>query len=135
MEELTFDALPANIPVAIDFVNDELKQRGCSISVLSQIDMAIDEVLSNIAFYAYYPETGPVTVLVDFEEDPNAVIITFLDNGRPFNPLEQKDPDVSLPARKRKAGGLGIFVVKKTMDSVEYKYQNRKNTLRIRKEL
>ena len=135
MKELTLEAVAENIPAVTDFVNTELETLGCSFAVQAQIDIAIDELFGNIAIYAYKPGTGPATVQVEIEDDPVSVIITFLDNGKAFNPLEREDPDITLPARKRKPGGLGIFMVRKTMDNVDYEYREGKNILRIRKKI
>ena len=135
MREMTVPAKAESIPVVTDFVNAELEILGCSRRIRTSIDVAIDELLANIAHYAYHPDTGPATVRVEVEEEPLAVIITFLDKGRPFNPLEAKEPDVTLPARKRRIGGLGIFMVRKTMDDIAYEYRDGKNILRIRKNL
>ena len=135
MKELTLEAVAENIPAVTDFVNTELETLGCSFAVQAQIDIAIDELFGNIANYAYKPGTGPATVQVEIEDDPVSVIITFLDNGKAFNPLEREDPDITLPARKRKPGGLGIFMVRKTMDNIDYEYREGKNILRIRKKI
>ena len=66
-------------------------------------------------------------------DDPLAVIITFIDRGKPFNPLEQAEPDIHMSAKQRRIGGLGIFLVKKTMDMLDYKYKDGKNILTIKK--
>ena len=100
-----------------------------------QSNIAIDELYSNIAAYAYNEESGEVTVVIEDESSPRAVNISFRDKGRPFNPLERKDPDVTLSARERKIGGLGIFMVKKSMDDVRYEYGDGENILTIRKTL
>jgi len=101
----------------------------------AQIDIAIDELFGNIAQYAYNPETGPATVRVEVQEDPMAVIITFIDHGVPYDPLKNEDPDITLSAEERKIGGLGIFMVKKTMDEISYQYKNGQNILTIKKKL
>jgi anti-sigma regulatory factor (Ser/Thr protein kinase) len=100
-----------------------------------QIDLAIEELFGNIAHYAYHPEVGAATVRVEVAEDSMAVMITFIDEGIPYNPLTQADPDVTLPAQARKIGGLGIYLVKKSMDGIAYEYKNGKNILQIRKQL
>ena len=100
-----------------------------------QINVAIDELFSNIAQYAYNPKTGPATVRVEVEEDPLAVLITFIDNGKPYDPLSTAEPDVTLATEDRKEGGLGIFLVRKTMDDVSYEYKDGQNILRIRKNM
>ncbi len=99
----------------------------------TQIDIAVEELFVNIAHYAYNPETGPATVRVEVEKEPPAVTITFIDNGVPYDPLAREDPDITLSAEERQIGGLGIFMVKKSMDNIEYEYKNGQNILRIRK--
>ena len=87
------------------------------------MDVAIDEIFSNIAHYAYTPETGPATVRVEVEENPLSVVITFMDHGIPYDPLAEERPDTTkLSASERPIGGLGLFIVKKTMDDVSYGY-------------
>ena len=113
----------------------ELESLDCPMKMLMQINIAIDELFGNIAQYAYSPETGPATVRVEVEEAPLSVIITFIDNGRPYDPLSGEDPDVSLPVEERDIGGLGVFLVKKTMDDISYEYRNGQNILRIRKNM
>ena len=135
MRELTLEATIDNIPAVTDFVDRELEALGCPMKAQMQIDVAIDELFGNIAYYAYDPETGPATVRVEVAKDPLAVIITFIDRGRPFDPLSGKDPDVTLPIEDRKVGGLGVFLVKKTMDDVNYEYKDGQNILRIRKNM
>ena len=131
--ELTIEATLENIEKVTEFVNSELEKIDCSMKAQMQIDIAIDELFSNIARYAYNPETGPATVRVEVEDDPQAVVITFIDNGIPYDPLAKEDPDVSLGAEDRPIGGLGIFMVKQTMDSVTYEYKNGQNILHIKK--
>ena len=135
MKELTIEAAVENIEVVTDFVSAELEQMDCPRKAQTQIAIAIDELFGNIAKYAYSPEVGRATVRIDFEENPLAVILTFIDNGKPFNPLEHADPDTHIAAQDRPQGGLGIFLVKKTMDMVEYEYQNGQNILRLKKNL
>ena len=132
MKELTMAAERACIPRIIDFVNGELERLGCPEKTMAQIDIAIDEIFSNIANYGYDAKPGTVTVAMEPGEG-RRVSITFMDDGRPFNPLERTDPDVTLPALKRKIGGLGIYMVKKSMDDVRYEYRDGKNVLTIRK--
>ena len=133
VKELTIEAAIENIEKVTDFINTELEALGCSFKAEMQIDVAIDELFGNIARYAYNPETGKATVKLEVEENPLSVIITFIDNGRPFNPLEKSDPDITLSAEEREIGGLGIFLVKKTMDLIEYDYRDGQNILKIKK--
>lgn len=135
MKELTIEAAVENIEVVTDFITAELEKLGCPMKAQTQISIAIDELFGNIANYAYSPDVGKATVRFEVEEEPLAVIITFIDNGKPFNPLEQKEPDTTLSAQERKVGGLGIFLVKKTMNLVEYEYKNGQNVLKIKKNI
>ncbi|MCR5137350.1 MAG: ATP-binding protein [Oscillospiraceae bacterium] len=135
MKKLTMKAERESIPAVIDFVNRELDELGCPEKTKTQIDIAIDELYGNIASYAYGEENGEVTVAVDHDSAAGAVSISFQDEGKPFNPLESGEPDVTLSARERKVGGLGIFLVRKSMDDVRYEYRDGKNILTIRKTL
>lgn len=133
MNEITLEAIVENIERVTDFVNEQLESYGCPARAQMQIDIAIDELFGNIAHYAYRPDVGPVTVRVEVKEEPLAVVVTFIDNGVPFDPLDKKDPDILQPAHEREVGGLGIFLVKKSMDDITYEYKNGQNILRIRK--
>ena len=135
MKDLTLDAVIENIDPVTDFVNDELEKLGCPPKARIQIDVAIDELFGNIARYAYSGPGGKATVRFDYDPETCAVTISFIDSGEPFDPLSRDDPDVTLSIDQRRIGGLGIFVVKKSMDSVEYEYTGGCNVLRIRKVL
>ena len=135
MKELTVDAVLDSIPVITEFVDAQLEQYGCPMKAQMQIDIAIDELFSNIVHYAYHPEVGPATVRVEVAEDPLSVIITFIDQGVPYDPLSREDPDVTLSAEERDIGGLGIYIVKKNMNEITYEYKDGRNILKIRKEL
>ena len=89
----------------------------------------------NILGVKYAPHTGDATVRVESSNDPIAVIITYIDNGVPYNPLEKEDPDTSLSAEEREIGGLGIYMVKKSMDDITYEYKDGQNILAIKKNL
>jgi len=133
--ELTVDAAVENIPALTEFVEAELDAVDCPMKAKMQLTMAIDEIAANIAQYAYAPGTGPVTLRFAFEEETRTVTLTFLDKGMPYDPLKKEDPDVSLSAEDRPIGGLGIYLVKKTMDSVAYEYKFGQNVLTIEKKL
>lgn len=133
MKEITLDATVDNIEKVTEFVNEQLEECGCPMKIQMQIDIAIDELFGNIAHYAYHPEVGPATVRVEVLKEQPAVVITFLDNGVPYDPLKKEDPDVTLSAQERTAGGLGIFLVKKSMDDILYEYKDGQNILKIRK--
>lgn len=135
MKELTAAATVENIDAVTAFVNEQLEALECPVKAMMQIDIAIDELFGNIAHYAYHPETGSATVRVEVAEEPLAVIITFIDNGIPYDPLAAEDPDTTLSAEERGVGGLGVYMVKKSMDEITYEYKNGQNILKIKKNL
>ena len=135
MKELNIAATVENIETVTDFVNEQLEALDCPMKAQMQIDIAIDELFGNIAHYAYNPEIGKATVRVEVIEDPLAVTITFIDNGVPYDPLAKADPDTTLSAEEREIGGLGIYMVKKSMDDITYEYKDGQNILAIKKNL
>lgn len=134
MKELTIQATIENIETVTEFVNGQLEALDCPMKAQVQIDIAIDELFSNIAHYAYNPEIGTATVRVEVMEDPLAVKLTFIDNGIPYDPLAKADPDTTLSAEEREIGGLGIYMVKKSMDEISYEYKDGQNILSIKKQ-
>lgn len=134
MKELTVEAKTENIAVVTEFVESQLMALDCSMKSFMQIMVAIDELFGNIVHYAYQPGTGDATVRIDVDESRTAVI-TFIDEGKPYNPLEAEEPDITLSAEDRKVGGLGIYLVKKTMDDMCYEYRDGKNVLQIKKKI
>lgn len=134
-EEITVTAEIPNVEPVTEFVDAILERVECPMKSVMQINIAIDELFSNIAKYAYGEEKGEATVRVSVLTNPARVSISFIDSGTPYNPLENDDPDVTLSAEQREIGGLGLYVVKKSMDKVYYKYENGKNVLTIEKNL
>ena len=132
--EMTVEATVENIPVVTAFVDGKLEALDCPAKAKTQIDVAIDELFGNIARYAYDP-SGPVTVRVETDGEPKAVRVTFIDRGKPYDPLAKPDPDVTLPAEERPIGGLGVYMVKKSMDDVRYEYRDGQNILTVEKRL
>ena len=135
MKELTLAATVENIETVTEFVNAQLELMDCPIKAQMQIDIAIDELFGNIAHYAYNTEGGSATVRVEVSEAPLAVIITFIDNGVPYDPLGKDDPDITLSAEEREIGGLGIYMVKQSMDEITYEYKDGQNILKIKKNI
>lgn len=131
--EITLEAVIPNVRVVTAWIDERLEQLGCPLKSQMQIDVAVDELFSNIARYAY--PGAPGTAAVRFSCEDRLVSITFLDHGIPFNPLKRPDPDISLPAEEREQGGLGIFLVRKTMDDLEYRFESGMNILTIRKRI
>lgn len=133
MSEVTLEAAEENLDEVLRFVEDALEDTGCSLEDQRQIAIAVEEVFINIVSYAYKPGRGDTTLRLDVSQDPAEVTITFIDHGVPFDPLAKEDPDIDLPAKQRKVGGLGIFVVKNLMDDVFYEYRNGQNILTMKK--
>ncbi len=135
MKELTLIADIQNIERVTAFVDEQLEPYDFPPKAAAQLHIAIDELFGNIAYYAYAPGKGNATVRVEVAEAPLAVVMTFIDCGVPYDPLEKPDPDVSLSAEERPLGGLGIFMVKNSMDEFSYEYKNGYNCVRIKKYL
>ena len=135
MKEMKIKALLDNIPAVTAFIDAELEALDCPLKAQTQIDVAIDELFSNIARYAYTIEDGDAEVRYAFDQPTRTASITFIDRGVPFDPLAKEDPDVTLTAEERGIGGLGIYLVKKTMDRVEYRREEGCNILTIEKRI
>ena len=135
MKEITLEARQENVRALTEMVDAELEQLDCPMKAQMQIDVAVEELFVNIAHYAYEPETGSATIRVETQRDPDRVTITFLDRGVPYDPLSRPDPDVTLPAEERQIGGLGVYMVKKSMDDIKYEYRDGQNVLTIVKTL
>ena len=132
-QEFHVDAVIENIGKVTEFVDSQLEAYDCPVKAQMQIDIAIDELFGNIAHYAYNPDVGPATVRVEVVDTPLSVVVSFIDKGVPYDPLAKADPDVNLSLEEREAGGLGIFMVKKTMDEISYEYRDGQNILKIKK--
>ena len=135
MKELKVKADRKNLLRVQTFIDGQLESAGCSMATQIAIDVAVEELFVNIASYAYDGKTGTVTVRVTLHDKPLAAEITFIDSGKPYDPLAKPDPDVTLSAKDRQKGGLGIFMVKNTMDDMKYEYKDGKNVLTLIKNL
>lgn len=129
MMELTLQAKLENLDQVIDFVEEHLLENGCPMKTLAQLQIAVEEIYVNIANYAYQSSEGTATIQITVNKEPIQAIITFMDNGLPFNPLLMEAPDTTLSAENRPEGGLGIFMVKNIMDEIKYMYEGEKNIL------
>lgn len=141
MDELWVEAKVENLDAVLDFVSGHLEAAECPVKVKNQIAIAAEEIFVNIACYAYPPETaadsaepsretGGAMVRIAIADE---VVLAFEDKGKAYNPLERDDPDTAIGAEEREIGGLGIYMVKKMMDAVEYRREEDKNILLIRK--
>ena len=135
MKSITVEAKIENVDKVTEFVNEVLEEKDCPLKVQMQLDVAIDEIFGNIAYYAYGKGSGNATIQIEMEDNPPKITLTFIDQGIPYNPLENKDPDITLAIEDREIGGLGIFLVKKTMDELSYEYADGQNILTMKKEL
>ena len=131
MKELTLEAKIDNLNQVLTAVDEELEQADCTMKAQMAIDVAVEEIFVNIAHYAYGDKTGNATIIIDVDAADSKSSITFIDEGVPYNPLEKPDPDVTLSASERQIGGLGIYIVKKSMDEVIYKHKDGKNIFTI----
>ena len=135
MRELKLEAKVDNLSRALAFVDETLEELSCPMKIQMQLDVAVEELFVNIASYAYAPGTGDAVIRIETEGEPPSVSVTFIDSGVPYDPLAKPDPDITLSAMDREIGGLGIFMVKKSMDDMRYQRKDGKNILTIRKKL
>ena len=133
MAELRIKAKVENLNDVMAFVDAELEKLAWPMRAQMQLDVAVEELFVNIAHYAYAPGEGDAQITVRAAD--GMVEIEFRDSGVPYDPLAKADPDVSLSAEERQIGGLGIFMVKKTMDDMVYHYMDGQNVFKIRKKL
>ena len=118
------------LPEAVAFFEDTLSGANVPMKVIARVNVAVDEIFSNIARYS-----GATSVTLGCALADGRVTLRFSDNGRPYDPTGKPDPDTTLSAEERDIGGLGIFMVKKTMDDVSYEYTDGLNILTLVKEL
>ena len=135
MRSKVVPATDEGLGLVTEFVAGELAQCDCPPKALFQIEIAIEEIMVNIASYAGLARDDGVEIRCEVLDDPLRVVLQFLDGGVPFDPLASADPDISPEALVEREGGLGIFMVKKMMDDVSYVYEGGKNTLTILKSL
>ncbi len=133
MAEIVVEASAEKLEEVLEFINGQLEERECSMKLINQVDLAVEEIYMNIANYAYNPVTGEANVRCEITENPLQVTIGFADSGTPYNPLERDDPDVTASAEDRRIGGLGVYLVKQLMDEIDYQFEDGKNVLTIKK--
>ena len=135
MTNKTFKAKTEALSDILGFVDEMLEKYECPMKIQTALCVAIEEVFVNVARYAYENGDGDVTLGIGFDEDSRTITFRMTDKGVPFDPLKKPDPDITLSAEEREIGGLGIFITKKTMDSVEYAYENGENRLTMTKKI
>ena len=114
------------LPEATAFFEDILSDAGVSMKTIARVNIAVDEIFSNIARYS-----GATSATLGCSLTEGRITFRFSDNGRPYDPTDRPDPDTTLSAEEREIGGLGIFMVKKIMDEVTYEYRDGLNILTL----
>ena len=135
---MTYQTFPAKVEALSDvlgFVDRTLESYECSMKIQTAICVAIEEVFVNVAHYAYGDGEGDMMLGIGFDEESRNITFRMSDKGTPFDPLKKPDPDITLSAEEREIGGLGIFITKKTMDTVSYAYENGENILTMIKKI
>lgn len=135
MKTLMVPAQLEQLDAVTEFISQELESCDCPMKTETQIIIAVEEIFVNIAHYAYNPEIGEATIRCGVGGEPLQVTIEFLDSGKPYDPLKQEDPDLTLSAEERDIGGLGIYMVKQIMDEIKYEYRDGKNILIVQKQV
>ena len=135
MKEKVFSARNDALPEVMAFTEECLESFECPMKTSMAISVAVEEIFVNIASYAYSDGMGEASICFDFDENERLMTLVISDEGIPFNPLERDEPDITLSAADRDIGGLGIFITKKTMDTVSYKNENGRNILTMTKKI
>ena len=133
MREITLNTEKGSTARVEAFVEEELERIGVPHKILMKMCIVIDEIFSNIVNYAYGPNIGPATVKLGFDDATKTLTLVFIDEGVPFDPRESKEPDIELAIEDRPIGGLGLFMVKKIMDHMDYRRENGRNILTLTK--
>ena len=131
----TFPAKVEALSDVLGFVDETLESYECPMKTQTAVCVAIEEVFVNVAHYAYGEGEGDMTLGIGFDAESREITFRMTDKGTPFDPLKKPDPDITLPAEDREIGGLGIFITKKTMDTVTYAYENGENILTMIKKI
>lgn len=135
MKELRLTATRDSLDQVNAFLEEELENLECPPKITMQLLVALEELYVNIASYAYAPTTGEALIQLDYRDEDSMILLILNDWGKPFNPLEKEDPDVTLSAEERDIGGLGIYMVKKSMDLFTYERKDGKNIVTIGRKL
>jgi serine/threonine-protein kinase RsbW len=122
-----------NLSIIADFTTASARELGLNEKGIFQLQLAVDEVASNIILHGYTHQTGPIHLTIWKEND--RIIIRIEDRGEPFNPLEVDEPNLGAPLEERSPGGLGIHFLKTVTDSVHYQFKDGKNILTLVKTL
>ena len=126
--ENEFDAIPA----ANDTVSQWLEERGATPAFVYLANLSIEELATNCIKYGY-DDTAIHIICIELEISPTGLVITVIDDGHPFNPLELAEPDTSLPIGDRPIGGLGIHLLRKLSSTMRYERVDGKNRVSLTK--
>ena len=131
MSKLHFQPIKGQAREILTAILKSPEVASCHLKETLALRLACEEIVMNVTSYAY-PEgvDGFLDVTI---QKTDRIVIHFEDGGMPFNPLEQKTPNTKLSWKKRRIGGLGIFLLRRKMDDVRYVYENHKNVLTIEK--
>ncbi len=132
MQSKTFAAKRENLLEINAFLEGILEGYNFDMKKQMQLALAVEELFTNVADYAYGDKEGDVEVKVGLDDD-GYVFISLINGGEQFNPWEKEDPDVKLPPEDRQIGGLGIYMVKQNIDKYDYEYKDGKNIVTIYK--
>lgn len=127
---IELEAQTEKLNTLLELLEEDLKKASCPQETRTVVEICAEEIFVNIASYAYEEENGVARIEEKIEE--RQISLCFQDRGKPYNPLEKKDPDTTLSAEERQIGGLGIFMVKNMMDNVEYAYEDGWNRLTMK---
>lgn len=125
-KEIRVPAIRENVAAISAFTEDTLNEMECSPKVTMKFLIAMDEIITNVVNYS-----GAKEMTVQISKEDGVVSVRILDDGKPFDPLQHADPDITLDASEREIGGLGIYMVKKSMDDVIYFYEDGRNVLKL----
>ena len=117
-----------------EFLDLQASTYGLEEQLSMQIKLALEEVVTNVILYAY-PDKKDQDIRIDMNYRDELLTIVITENGTAFNPLEMKEPDISLPPEERPIGGLGIYLVKQLMTEVIYTRSSGKNILTMTKDI
>jgi anti-sigma regulatory factor (Ser/Thr protein kinase) len=135
MTKQTFPAKVEALSDVLGFVDQTLESYECPMKIQTAVCVAIEEVFVNVAHYAYGEGEGDMTLSIEFDAESREITFRMTDKGTPFDPLKKPDPDITLSAEEREIGGLGIFIAKKTMNTITYAYENGENILTMTKKI
>ena len=135
MSEFKVNAKVEELDNVNDFIDEKLSGLDVDSKIKTQIAIAVEEIFVNISNYSYEKSDGDVIIDVEVNEETLDLEISFIDEGIKFDPLNAENPDTTLTVDERNIGGLGIFMVKKLVDEVSYRYQDNKNILTLKKSL